>query len=121
MDDSESFVQLEAQLREAQRRDEEQKMRIKEIHQRLRRNRRPDNLLPNQGAFTISLVAQRYMAAEESRVAVDILERLEVDTDLRATTGEGTWISVFTGAGGGDVASFRACLFVPGGRAQYWG
>ena len=45
-----------------------------EIHQRLRRNRRPDDLLPNQGAFTVSLVAQRYMAAEESRV--DMAARL---------------------------------------------
>ena len=31
MDDSESFVRLEAQLREAQRRDEEQKLRIQEL------------------------------------------------------------------------------------------
>ena len=48
------------------------------------------------------------VAAEESSVAVDILKRLEVDTDLRATTGEGTWISVFTGAGGGDIGLSQA-------------
>ena len=39
-----------------------------EIHQRLRRNWRADDLKGNQGAFMISLVAQRYMAAEASRV-----------------------------------------------------
>jgi len=43
-----------------------------EISVRLRKQHRTDGLGSNKGIFTVSLVAQRYMAAEESRVDMAI-------------------------------------------------